>query len=421
MTCVLLNDAWRVRTKTNIWEQLTPKEGTDRLVTLPFDALVGAERSKSNPGRIAYYPDDVEYEFLRALQAPEGWAECAVTLDIEAAYRSPRVFLNGVLIASWEAGTIGRLIPLNDYLRPGERNELKVEVRAGSDSRWYAGAGLIRDVRLHIQPLIHLDPLGPVVTTPDVDAERAVVEVCTDVVSTARRCEERLLVARILDADGSEVARSRVPATVPASGRISVRQRLELPAPRRWSVTDPYLYRVVVDQFERAEDGSPCGDPEDSASAPLGVRTIQLDSAHGLRINGESVKLRGACVHVDNGPLGTAAVGDAEERRVRLLKQAGFNALRSAHNPMSPRMLDACDRLGVLVMDEASTSGPAARTCTTTPPCSMPLGARTWTPGLCGPGATRVSCCTHWATRFPRPRRPTASCKRALWPSGFAA
>ena len=129
------------------------------------------------------------------------------------------------------------------------------------------------------------------------------------------------------------------------------RQRLAVAEPARWSADQPHLYSCTTTVAEE-----PAGDTEpaalDRAVTAFGIRSLQLDPAHGLRINGETVKLRGACVHHDNGPIGAATIGRAEERRVELLKAAGFNALRSAHNPMSRAMLDACDRLGVIVMDE---------------------------------------------------------------------
>lgn len=348
----LLDDDWTVRPKTSIWEALMPGADSPRTVRLPHDALVARERSAEGAGRIAHYPDGEETEYLRTLTAPAEWADRVVLLEIEAAQRSAKLFLNDVQLAAWHHGTTPRLIPLDAQLRPGQDNELRIEVRTGSDSRWYAGSGLLRDVHLHVLPMVHLDPTGPFATTEDVDAERAVVRLTTEMTSRDRADAERMIVARVLDADGAEVARSAVPATAPAGETITVRQRLEVPRPRLWGTEDPYLYRVVVDLHERGQDGEPDGAPVHTLSAPLGIRTLRLDTAHGLRLNGESVKMRGACVHADNGPLGTAAVGDAEERRVRLLKEAGFNALRSAHNPMSPAMLDACDRLGVLVMDE---------------------------------------------------------------------
>ncbi len=126
----------------------------------------------------------------------------------------------------------------------------------------------------------------------------------------------------------------------------TLRQRLLVEQPRRWSVDTPSLYscRTTVEAH---------GDTLDDESTTFGIRTIAVDAARGLRINGEPVELRGACIHHDNGVIGAATIARADERRVEILKEAGFNALRSAHHPMSGEMLAACDRLGMLVMDEA--------------------------------------------------------------------
>ena len=126
---------------------------------------------------------------------------------------------------------------------------------------------------------------------------------------------------------------------------LTARQRLCVPAPHRWGPDDPYLYTCRASLLEG--DGV-----VDEESTTFGIRTLTADPTRGLRINGESVLLRGACIHHDNGPLGAATIDRAEQRRVELLKEAGFNAIRSAHNPLSKPMLAACDRLGMLVMDE---------------------------------------------------------------------
>ena len=149
----------------------------------------------------------------------------------------------------------------------------------------------------------------------------------------------------MLDADGTVVAAAEAPVTTVPGDVLTARQRLCVPAPHRWGPDDPYLYTCRA----TLSDGDEVLDEE---STTFGIRSLTADPVRGLRINGEPVLLRGACVHHDNGLLGAATIGRAEERRVELLKEAGFNAIRSAHNPLSKPMLEACDRLGVLVMDE---------------------------------------------------------------------
>ncbi len=171
------------------------------------------------------------------------------------------------------------------------------------------------------------------------------VEVATTVEHDGRGLAALDVVTEIRDGDGTVVATGTSPVTVLPGEPAVVRQRVLLPEPALWSPDSPVLYSATV--FLRNGETA-----VDDDGVTFGVRTLSLDPERGLRINGEPIKLRGACVHHDNGVLGAATIGRAEERRVQLLKEAGFNALRSSHNPMSRAMLDACDRYGVLVMDE---------------------------------------------------------------------
>ncbi len=270
----------------------------------------------------------------------------AVWLEFQGAYRDAVVYVNDEFAGHRPYGYSIFHIPLHDHLRFGQDNTVRVEVRGHEDSRWYTGVGLLRDVLLHDTDPLHLVPYGVHVTHPDVDEERAVLEVAAAVVNERRHRGTVRVRTEVRDADGVVVTSQESPVTVPSGEEAVARQRLYLPAPRLWSVDDPYLYSVEV---QLVDDGVAL----DSVTVPLGIRTIRLDPQHGLRINGHTVKLRGACVHHDNGALGGASVPEAEERRVRLLKDAGFNAIRAAHTPLSIAALDACDRLGMLVMDES--------------------------------------------------------------------
>ena len=217
---------------------------------------------------------------------------------------------------------------------------------SGNDSRWYPGAGLYRDVWLLTSGPRHLAPATLVVRTPEADEGGATVTVDVDVVDRTGTTSTVTLATRLVDGDGRVVAEERSPVTLLAGTTVAVHQRLHLPDPHRWGPDDPHLHGATVTLL----DGD--GDELDIETAAFGIRTLALDPRRGLRVNGERVDLRGACIHHDNGPIGAATIARAEERRVERLKAAGFNALRSSHHPMSRALLDACDRHGVLVMDE---------------------------------------------------------------------
>ncbi|GIG34723.1 glycoside hydrolase family 2 protein [Cellulomonas pakistanensis] len=346
MTTTSFNSGWTVRPKTSIFEQIGQAPSSETRVTVPHDALITQERGEGHSGKTAYFPPTATFEYIKSFPVHKEMRDRAVWLEFQGAYRDAVVYVNDEFAGHRPYGYSIFHIPLHDHLRFGQDNTVRVEVRGHEDSRWYTGVGLLRDVLLHDTDPLHLVPYGVHVTHPDVDEERAVLEVAAAVVNERRHRGTVRVRTEVRDADGVVVTSQESPVTVPSGEEAVARQRLYLPAPRLWSVDDPYLYSVEV---QLVDDGVAL----DSVTVPLGIRTIRLDPQHGLRINGHTVKLRGACVHHDNGALGGASVPEAEERRVRLLKDAGFNAIRAAHTPLSIAALDACDRLGMLVMDES--------------------------------------------------------------------
>ncbi|CAN7417800.1 DUF4982 domain-containing protein [Microbacterium sp. LjRoot45] len=355
MTRTPLLKGWTVGPKLGPFESPDDHGGAVP-VTLPHDALRDLPRSAAEPeGVHSGYTPGGAFVYTHELDVPEEWRGRSVSIEFEGVYRDAVVHLNGEFVTHQAAGYAGFVAELDPFLRFGEVNRLTVEARAHRDSRWYSGAGIYRPVHLVVTDPVRIARDGVAVTTPDIDDERAVVAIATTVDNAHRHTRTARLTWAILDPDGVDVAHGASPVTVLPGAAAVARARLVVPAPRRWSTDRPDLYTVrsvLTDEDGRALDAH---------EVAIGIRTLQLDPVHGLRINGESVKLRGACVHHDNGVLGAATHPDAEDRRVRLLKAAGFNALRSAHNPMSTAMLDACDRHGVLVMDELADAWTRAK------------------------------------------------------------
>ena len=344
MTTTTFTDGWTYRTPLGPFAAA----GTDAVeatpVRLPHDALRDADRFADAPskGGAAYHPAGA-YSYVKEFDVPAEWAGKVVRLEVQGAYRRAMVFLNDEFAGNRADGFARFFVDLTPYLRHGARNTLRIEVRSGEDSRWYAGAGLHRPVLLHVDEATHIVPDGVRVTTVRVEDDQAVLEVATTVTNRGLTTAQ-VRVQTVLSApDGATVEGDDTPLTL-APGRTSVvRQRLYLETPALWSVDSPTLYSAHT----RLDDGTP------GVLTAVGIRTVTVDPRKGLRVNGEPVLLRGACVHSDNGPLGAASIERAEERRIQLLKEAGFNAIRAAHNPASPSMLDACDRIGMLVIDEA--------------------------------------------------------------------
>ncbi|QFU92549.1 glycoside hydrolase family 2 TIM barrel-domain containing protein [Amycolatopsis sp. YIM 10] len=316
-------------------------------VTLPHDAVIGRSRDAELDGgaATAFFPGGT-WEYTKKFFVPEDYAGKRVRLEFEGVYRSALVYLNDDLAGRWASGYTGFSVVANDFLRYGVENVVRVEARAHRDSRWYSGAGIHRPVHLIVAEPVHVALDGVRVTTPDIDADRAVVHVATTIENEANRLRTVMVETTLFDGGNRVVAVDGAPVSVVPGESAVLRQRIIVARPELWSPDTPNLYRAAVTVRE-------VGEVVDEAETTFGIRALQLDAERGLRVNGEVVELRGACVHHDNGVLGAAAITRAEQRRVELLKQAGFNAIRSAHNPMSRAMLDACDHAGMLVMDEA--------------------------------------------------------------------
>jgi beta-galactosidase len=338
------NDGWQVREKDNPFAELAGASTPYEDVVLPHDAAITRDRDPQGDPAVAYFPGRV-YQYRRSFTAPAHFATKRVVLEFEGVYRDAMVYINGALAGQRPNGYTTFTVDADQFLRPGEQNEILVEARAHEDSRWYTGAGIYRDVWLLVGEGVHVAVDGLRVTTPDIEADGAIVEVASTIENSGirpRTVEVRIALA---DPHGADAASGVAIVTVPAGASVVSRQRLYAAGPELWSAESPSLYVATAEVF--ADDQS-----IDVVSTRFGIRRLQLDPVHGLRVNGQTVKLRGACIHHDNGLLGSATFAAAEERRIRLLKEAGFNAVRSSHNPISAALLDACDRLGMYVVDE---------------------------------------------------------------------
>jgi beta-galactosidase len=265
----------------------------------------------------------------------------------DGVYMNAEVWLNGALLGNHPYGYVGFAFDLTPHLKRDGDNVLAVRVRnEGRNSRWYSGSGIYRHVHLNVTRGVRIPLWGIQVTTPDVTKESAMVKVVTRVENPGESTESIVVRLRLFDPDGIELGMREGVKSVGKEDRAEVALALAVLEPKLWSPKSPRLHRAEIEVVS--------GETVlDSMSVLLGIRSIEVDALHGLRINGETIKLKGGCVHHDNGVLGAAAIDRAEERRVELMKRNGFNAIRTSHNPPSPAFLNACDRLGMLVIDEA--------------------------------------------------------------------
>lgn len=339
------NQNWRVGKKGRFFGMEAAEASA--AVTLPHDAMIANPRTPDAAAgnKKGFWPDGV-YEYTKVFDVPEEWADQRVYLEFEGVYRDAEVLINGDCACNYAYGYTGFVIRADRYLEYGKTNKLNVTVRSADDSRWYSGTGIYRPVHLYVGPLVHLPPSAVKVATPEVADDRAVVETETLVRNDSHRRITVTVQTELLNAEGQAVTVDTAPMTLFAGEEATLRRRILLEHPRLWSTESPALYTCRTTLFQRNVELDQC-------TEPFGVRTLSLDVKHGFCLNGESIKLRGACVHHDNGPLGAATFTSAEYRRIQRLKRAGFNSIRMAHHPASTALLDACDQLGMLVMDEA--------------------------------------------------------------------
>lgn len=325
--------------------------GTDEvhMVHLPYDAMIHEERTPEveSGAQTGFYPGG-EYIYQKSFFVPEEWKEKKVLLEFEGIYQTAMIYVNGALAATSLYGYWGFYVELNSWLNYGVENRVKV-IASNSlvpNSRWYTGSGIYRDVKLMVGDRIHIPADGVRITTLAQEEESAVVEVAVRLESISR-VREKVHVEVFLEKEGAMVTSDRqLVVMYPGTEEMS-RHIICIKNPKLWSCDTPELYQCRV-QIESA------GEILDETVENFGIRTLMLDADHGLRLNGKVVKLRGTCIHHDNGILGANTWKEAEDRRIRQLKEAGFNSIRSSHHPMSKAMLDACDKYGMLVMDEIS-------------------------------------------------------------------
>jgi beta-galactosidase len=270
-----------------------------------------------------------------------------VSVYFEGVYTETDIWVNGNYVGAHKHGYTSFYFDITKFCRPGgEQNVIAVRViNKGKNSRWYSGSGIYRHVKLVVTDPLHIDQWGVQVTTIGEEVGTK-VKVVTNISNEQNEKIDIKVRARLLDADNKPIGESETSSSVNANDKTQTVQDILLRSMKYWSPESPYLYKAEVTV-------SVNGKAKDATITSFGVRTISFSAENGFRLNGKEIELKGGCVHHDNGILGAAAIDRAEERRIELLKANGFNAVRSSHYPPSPAFLEACDRLGMLVIDEA--------------------------------------------------------------------
>ncbi|MEU9989274.1 glycoside hydrolase family 2 TIM barrel-domain containing protein [Streptomyces sp. NPDC048045] len=283
-----------------------------------------------------------------AFTLPPGYAGRRISVEFDGVYMDSYVYCNGTEAGRHPYGYTGFALDLTGLVHTdgSTPNVLAVKVRNQlPSSRWYSGSGIYRDARLVITDPVHVARWGTYVTTPRVDAGRAVVRVATTVLDESGTGTDVLVRSRITGPDGRTVARTAT--TVAVSGQATETHELTVPEPRLWDVTTPG-HRYTLHTELRVGDRT-----VDTHRTPFGIRTYRFDPDEGFSLNGTPTKIKGVDLHHDQGALGAAVSIDAVRRQMTIMKSMGVNAFRTSHNPPSPQMIQVCEELGIVMMVEA--------------------------------------------------------------------
>ncbi|HSU51785.1 MAG TPA: glycoside hydrolase family 2 TIM barrel-domain containing protein, partial [Segetibacter sp.] len=285
--------------------------------------------------------------YRKSFTVPASQKDKKLFIQFDGVYMNAEVYLNGKRLGKHPYGYTSFWYNVTERIRFGTNNVLAVKVsNVGENSRWYSGSGIYRHVWLTTVAPIHVTPWGVSVTSEKVSAASAIVKAKTTIGNEEKQAAEITLVTRVFSTKGLEVAKAESKQVIQPKESYTFDQEGLVKSPGLWSVEEPTLYTAVAEVYGN-------GLLINKTETKFGIRSIAFSAINGFQLNGKSLKLKGGCVHHDNGPLGAKAYDRAEERKVEILKANGYNAIRCAHNPPSPAFLDACDRLGMLVIDEA--------------------------------------------------------------------
>ncbi|MCI9192269.1 MAG: glycoside hydrolase family 2 protein [Acutalibacter muris] len=316
------------------------------MVDLPDDCVLELPRGPEAVGgaRVGFVPDSFA-AYIKRFDLPSEWRGKRVLLNLEGAYMNAQVDFNKHNIAMHHYGYTPLIVDLTPYIRADVQNELTVQVSGNQpSSRWYSGTGIYRGVELWLGEACYVDPRDLFVTTPMAEKDRAQVLVQAEVTNTLPKAKDAVLTVK-LEREGKVCAGGTAKVSLKPEGKTACELTVEVDSPALWDDITPNLYKAVVTLETEGQE-------PDVSTVNVGIRKIEVSAEEGFRINGRKTKLYGGCLHHDNAMIGARAMPKAEERKLRLLKEAGYNAVRTAHNPPSEALLDACDRLGILVIDE---------------------------------------------------------------------
>ncbi len=322
-----------------------------RSLNLPHDWSIESDFGKdfpatagggALPGGLGWYRKTFTVEKANMLQPKK------IFIEFDGVYRNSEVWINGTLLGKRPNGYVSFRYELTPYLKFGATNVIAVKVDNSRqpNSRWYSGSGIYRNVRLVTTNQVFVENWGTYVTTPNINADSAEIAIQTTVTNAMRMAQSVGVEQFLYDANGQMVSQIKGALMVNTGSSNKYYQKMSVKKPVLWSLENPYLYKLVtrLNVF---------GIYTDEYTTMVGIRSFAFDVNKGFTLNGKHVKINGVCNHHDLGALGTAVNERALERQLEIMKGMGVNGIRTSHNPPAPELLDLCDRMGFIVMDEA--------------------------------------------------------------------
>jgi beta-galactosidase len=319
-----------------------------RDIIIPHDWGIEGPVTEDGDGDTGKLPWKGEGWYRKSILIPAVYSEKEIVLLFDGVMSSPEVYINGILAGKWDYGYCPFYLNITNMLKPGTKNTIAVHADTRNhDSRWYPGAGIYRKVQMIVSNPIHVGIWGTYITTPIVKPNFAEVRIMTTVQNQSFANEDKITVEQIiLNSKGVEVSRKSVISAINSGKSADIEVTLQLNNPQRWDLEHPVLYQVKTNIYKGKN-------LTDTHYSTFGIRTIRFTADKGLYLNDRRVQLKGVNLHHDQGPLGSAFYPRAMERQLEIMKSMGCNAIRTSHNISAPELLDLCDKMGILVFDEA--------------------------------------------------------------------
>ena len=330
-----------------------------RKLDVPHDWSIEGPYDNANPTSRGggYLPAGIGW-YRKSFSVNETDSRQKFFIEFDGVMANSDVWINGFHLGKRPYGYIGFSYDLTGHLKfgKGESNILSIRVdnQLQPASRYYTGAGIYRHVRLVITNPVHLEQWGVYISISQVDDKKAVVNLQAKIINESSSSNSIVLETTFLDPSGKIVKSVESKQSIPAGKSVTLNQSLEVADPQLWDINQPHLYKAIT-KIRSAKNTI------DEQTSIFGIRNSKFEAVTGYWLNGKNIKIKGVCLHHDAGALGSAVPERAWERRLELLKKAGVNAIRTAHNPVAPEFLDLCDRMGFLVMDETFDTWTAAK------------------------------------------------------------